>query len=213
MVCSMATKNKLSVLLRWQSLVVVSVLVLAVPLLRYSYYNIFVPDHYPEVPTPTPNISEGENQVCGVVLHHTASFDLKGAIYTLTSAQKEVSCHVLIDRDGTRYLLASPEQITWHAGKSSLHGMTGVNRFTVGIEFLGNTEEKPLTRRQIVSAIEYLQPIVLHYHIPDSNIVTHAMVRNEWIISQNDTLCPTKSDIVETEYLRFLEEYHTRIDN
>lgn len=166
--------------------------------------KLYVPVHYSVVSVPTPNIGEGVNTVEGIVLHHTAAKDRKSAIHTLTTPEFEVSSHVVIDVNGTRYVLASPEQITWHAGRSSLHGRTRCNDFTVGIEFQGNTEVKPLTERQIASAIEYICPLIEKYHIPLENIVTHEMIRNEWIETQNDTVCLTKSDIVPGEYDRFM---------
>lgn len=174
---------------------------------NYAYYNIFVPEHYEEIDYPTPNIGEGKNEVWAIVLHHTAGESLLGDLTQLTNKELEVSCHALIARNGTRYLLAQPEQITWHAGRSSLHGRTDLNKLAVGIEFEGNTIEQRLTQRQVLSAIEYIRPIVKKYHIPIENIVTHEMVRKEWIESQQDTTCLTKSDITQQEYRRFLKEY------
>lgn len=173
----------------------------------YVYYELLAPDSYDEVSRPTPNLGEGKNGVEGVVLHHTATKNIKSSLRALTRPSTLVSCHVLIDKDGTRFILAQPEQITWHAGWSSLHGKTQANNFTIGIEFQGDTQKQRLTQRQIKSAIEYLKPIVLKYHIPIENIVTHEMIRNEWIQSQHDTLCDTKCDISFSEFQRFMKEY------
>lgn len=177
----------------------------------YLGWLLYVPEHYEEVSYPTPNIGKGMNRVEGIVLHHTASKDVEYALYTLTKPEYQVSSHIVIDTDGTRYILAQPEQITWHAGRSSLHGKTKCNDFTVGIEFQGNTLEKPLTRRQIASAIEYICPLIEKYHIPLENIVTHEMIRNEWIVTENDTVCKTKSDIVQSEYIRFIKALNEKL--
>jgi len=171
------------------------------------------PKHYKEVYLPTSNIGEGINAVEGIVLHHTAAKNAKSALYTFRSPDTHVSSHVVIVEEGTRYVLAEPEQVTWHAGRSSLHGKNDCNEFTIGIEFQGNTAEKPLTKRQIASAIEYICPIIEKYHIPLENIVTHEMIRDEWIKSQNDTLCPTKQDIVQSEYLRFMKKLKKRLES
>lgn len=175
------------------------------------YHNYVTPEHYMVIELSTPNIGAGINDVSGVVLHHTAIDDIESSLDVLRSEETQVSCHVLIAEDGTRYVLANPEQITWHAGWSSLHGKTGCNSFTIGIEFNGNTEERPLTKRQIASAIEYLCPLIEKYAIPLENIVTHQMIRDEWIKNQNDTLCPTKCDIVQSEYHRFMKELKKKI--
>lgn len=195
--------------MKGRSIILLSVLLLVVLAfgLNYSYYNIFVPKHYEEIDCPTPNIGQGQNEVCGIVLHHTAGKSLADDLGYLTNEETEVSCHVLIARNGTRYILAQPEQITWHAGRSALHGRIGANKFTIGIEFQGNTLKNRLTKRQILSAIEYILPIVEHYHIPIDNIVTHEMVRNEWIELQQDTTCAMKCDITQREYKRFMKEY------
>ena len=160
---------------------------------------------YQSYSRPTPNIGKGVNDVNGIVLHHTASPSLKSAISTLTTPANQVSCHVIIDRDGTRYVLAKPSAITWHAGYSSLHGREKANSFTVGIEFQGNTLEKPLTKEQIRSAITYLIPIIEEYHIPVDNIVTHQMVRSEWLKNHPGSKVPTKVDITPKQYKRVMK--------
>lgn len=171
----------------------------------YIYYFVLVPDKYEEIDLPTPNISKGRNSVEGVVLHHTATFTADNALRWLTTPKSKVSCHVLIDYDGTRYVLARPELITHHAGRSALRGQTMCNRFTIGIEFQGCTNIMPLTNRQIASAVEYLTPIIHKYRIPLENIVTHEMVRDEWRISHRGDGTPAKPDIVERDYKRVLE--------
>lgn len=153
----------------------------------------------------TPNIGKGVNEVRGIVLHHTASPSLQSAYNTLTSPEREVSCHVIIDRDGTRYLLAAPEAITWHAGYSSLHGREKCNEFTIGIEFQGNTLKKPLTKKQIRSAISYMLPIIDKYGIPLENIVTHEMVRTEFKRNNPGRKVPGKVDITQKEYRKVMK--------
>ena len=190
-----------------------SVLAMGIAIGICSLYRIYsIPEHYIEKYRPTPNIGEGTNAVKGIVLHHTASDKLRSSLYTLRLVESQTSSHVLIARDGTRYVLATPEQITWHAGRSSLHGEVNCNAFTIGIEFVGNTEERPLTRKQVASALEYCLPLIKEYSIPLENIVTHEMIRDEWIKSQNDTLCPTKCDIVQSEYVRFMKELRKHLD-
>ncbi len=129
---------------------------------------------------PTPNITPGVNDVQGVILHHTAEPTAQSSLEKLTRKGSGVSCHVLIDTDGTRCVLAEPNEITWHAGKSMLNGRENCNRFTVGIEFQGNTAEAPLTEDQIASAVQYLTPIMEQYHIPIENVVSHEYIRDQY---------------------------------
>jgi N-acetyl-anhydromuramyl-L-alanine amidase AmpD len=86
-----------------------------------------------------------------------------------------------------------------------LNGKEGCNYFTIGIEFQGNTLEKPLTIDQIYSAIEYLKPIISKYKIPLKNIVTHEMVRKAYKNKYPKKRCSGKVDVTQVEYKRFIK--------
>lgn len=161
----------------------------------------------------TPNIHEGKNQVKGIVLHHTATASTHSSLRIMADPEPlgRVSCHVIIVPDGSRYVLAPPEAITWHAGKSMLNGRNNCNRFTVGIEFQGNTLESPLTDEQIESAIDYVLPIMKKYRIPTSMIVTHQQIRDEYKKAHPRQKIPAKPDITQEEYDRFMKALHSRI--
>lgn len=170
---------------------------------------------------PTPNYDRSKkNDIIGVVLHHTAEPTVEKSISILTSPAKKVGTHVVIDTDGTRYIMAEPNIAVYHAGFSVLNGHEGCNYCTVGIEFQGNTLISPLTDDQIFSAIEYLMPIIEEYKIPLENIVTHEMVRTAYKKKHPNKRCSGKVDITPTEYLRFMktliptwEEYQERNSN
>lgn len=160
---------------------------------------------YIERQYPTPNFDkEAVNEVEGVILHHTAEPTVEKSLAILTSPKKGVSTHVVIDTDGTRYILAKPTVVTYHAGLSVLNGREGCNYFTIGIEFQGNTLEAPLTEDQIASAIEYLKPIIEEYNIPVGNIVTHEMVRKAYKRKHPQKRCYDKVDITQVEYKRVI---------
>lgn len=160
---------------------------------------------YRVVSHPTPNIDPHRvNEVRGVILHHTAEPTAQRSLEVLTSSKRGVGTHVVIDYDGTRYVMCEPQVVTFHAGNSILNGREGCNAFTVGIEFQGNTLVEPLTRDQINSAIEYLLPIIRKYNIPLENIVTHEMVRQAYKKRYPNRRCYGKVDITPTEYHRFM---------
>ena len=169
---------------------------------------------YEEISYPTPNIEPDTlNDLQGVVLHHTAIQTAKKALKTLSSPEKKVSTHVVIDYDGTRYIMAAPTDVTWHAGRSILGDREDCNFFTIGIEFQGNTLEKPLTTDQINSAIEYLLPLIRQYRIPMENIVTHEMVRKAYKEKYPDSKVYDKCDITQTEYHRFIKALEKEMDS
>lgn len=160
---------------------------------------------YTEKSYPTPNYAEGKtNDVKGVILHHTAEPTITRSLGVLTNKQKKVGTHCVIDTDGTRYIMCAPTVVTFHAGYSLLHGREGCNNFCIGIEFQGNTLERPLTNDQIKSAIEYLLPLIKKYKIPISNIVSHKMVRDAYKKKYPKRRCSGKVDITDTEYKRFM---------
>ncbi|MDE5888008.1 MAG: N-acetylmuramoyl-L-alanine amidase [Muribaculaceae bacterium] len=160
---------------------------------------------YWEYTCPTPNVHAGKNQVKAIVLHHTATESTLSSLKIMTGPKPtgKVSCHVVIAPDGTRYILAPPESITWHAGWSMLNGRSNCNRFTVGIEFQGNTLEHPLTSDQIQSAIDYCLPIMKKYNLKISDIVTHKQIREEYLRNHHAKKVPAKPDITDEEHNRF----------
>lgn len=154
---------------------------------------------------PTPNYDKRrKNEVRGVVLHHTGEPTVAESLEILSSPERQVSTHVVIDTDGTRYVMADPSVVTYHAGLSMLNGMEHCNYCTIGIEFQGNTLVAPLTNEQVASAIEYLLPIMEEYHIPLTNIVTHEMVRNAFRKQYPDKRADIKVDITPAEYYHFM---------
>lgn len=167
---------------------------------------------YKEIDYPTTKFDhEKVNKVRGVILHHTAEPTVERSLGILTTKEKGVSTHVVIDTDGTRYILATPDKITYHAGYSLLDNMEDCNNFTIGIEFQGNTLVSPLTEDQINSAIDYLLPIIDRYDIPIDNIVTHEMVRIAYKKKHPQKKCSGKVDITKNEYSRFMNALRSKM--
>ncbi len=177
-----------------------------------KHMRIKAPDGFWVTELPTPNVSEGTNKVEGIVLHHTATESGEKSLEILTDPESGVSCHVMIDTDGSRYVLAPPEAITWHAGRSRLNGKDGCNDFTIGIEFQGNTVEEPLTDRQIESAVDYMLPIIEQYNIPLDNVVTHEQIRDNYLKAHPKAKTPTKVDVTSTEHNHIMAALEKRIE-
>lgn len=172
------------------------------PVVHRSYKKI---SGFDEKRYPTPNYDRTrKNEVKGIVLHHTGEPTVEESLEILTSPERKVSTHVVIDTDGTRYVMADPTVVTYHAGLSMLYDREHCNYCTIGIEFQGNTLVAPLTDEQIASAIEYLMPIIEEYHIPLNHIMTHEMVRNAYRAQYPDKRCDIKVDITPHEYAHFM---------
>jgi N-acetyl-anhydromuramyl-L-alanine amidase AmpD/predicted metal-dependent hydrolase len=178
---------------------------------------------YKDVSMTTPNIRTEKdesykkghplvNEQSAIVLHHTGYSDTTGTSQGQSKAMKGVidqfskpgeSSHVVIDFNGTRYNYAKPSQVTFHAGKSMLNGRENVNDFGIGIEFQGDTDNKPLTDAQIESFVEYITPIIKDKKIPLENIITHKQIRSDYMKAHpEDKKALGKPDVNERDYNR-----------
>jgi hypothetical protein len=181
---------------------------------------------YKDVAMTTPNIRTEQddsfkkghplkNLQEAVVLHHTGFSDTTGVSKGMSQAMKGVdqyfqkpgqaSSHIVIDFDGTRYNYARPDQVTFHAGKSRLRDRENLNDFSLGIEFQGDTDQRPLTDEQIESFVEYIAPIIRDKKIPLENIVTHKDIRTQYMKGNpKDRKVETKADVNERDYNRIV---------
>ncbi len=132
--------------------------------------------YYPQSNRKTPNVSAGRViKPTHIVLHHTSGAYAGSVSWCLDPISK-VSYHCIVARNGKRTVLATPSQRTWHAGVSSWQGRKDANSFAIGLAWEGDTYQTPLSEDAILSAVEYLIPILDEYHIPLSNIIRHADV-------------------------------------
>jgi N-acetyl-anhydromuramyl-L-alanine amidase AmpD len=133
-----------------------------------------VSKYYQQTNKKTPNISTGRViKPTHVVLHHTSGAYAGSVAWCMNPASK-VSYHCIIARNGKRTTLALPTQRTWHAGVSSWQGRKDVNSFSIGLAWEGDTYQTPLSEDALLSAVEYLLPILREHHIPLANILRHA---------------------------------------
>ena len=154
------------------------------------------------------------NEQKAIVLHHTG--------YTDTARDNDVSwamrgvdaqfrkpgesSHVVIDFNGNRYNYANPNQVTYHAGNSMMNDRDNVNDFGVGVEFQGDTDQRPLTKEQIESFMEYAAPIMKKNKIPIDKVVTHKQIRKNYIDKNpNDKDVQSKPDVNDKEYSKIIQ--------
>lgn len=131
---------------------------------------------YPVTNRRTPNISAGRTITpTHIILHHTSGA-YAGSVEWCTDPISKVSYHCIIARNGKRTVLAPPTARTWHAGVSSWQGRRDCNSFSLGLAWEGDTYQTPLSEDAILSAVEYLLPILDEYDIPLTHIVRHADV-------------------------------------
>ena len=158
-----------------------------------------------------------KNENKGFVLHHTGNVNdsMTSVTNTLTNKNSGKSAHVIIDTNGDRRVLADSDKVTFHAGLSRHKGRNYVNDFMQGIEFIGDTNKKDLTEEQIDSAIEYMMPYIKKNNLSLDDIVTHEMIRNNWIKyakEGNDKRLSTgKPDINQRNYNRIMDRLKQKL--
>jgi N-acetyl-anhydromuramyl-L-alanine amidase AmpD len=132
------------------------------------------PKYYQQTNKRTPNISTGRViKPTHVILHHTSGA-YAGSVSWCSDPVSKVSYHCIIARSGKRTVLALPTQRTWHAGVSSWQDRKDVNSFSLGMAWEGDTYQTPLSEDALLSAVEYLLPILRENNIPLANILRHA---------------------------------------
>lgn len=71
-----------------------------------------------------------------IVVHDTAGSSFASSVSWLKNRDAKASAHLVVSKDGTNIAQLVPfNQVAWHAGKSSYEGRSGVNSFSIGIEF------------------------------------------------------------------------------
>lgn len=69
-----------------------------------------------------------------IVLHYTGMDSGRAAVDWLCNSTSKVSCHYLVDDDGTIVQMVDERQRAWHAGVSSWRGEIDINSTSIGIE-------------------------------------------------------------------------------
>ena len=86
----------------------------------------------------SPNQSDRNDEIRGIVLHHTGPGSFKGIVSWLVNPQSKVSAHYVLGAAAELTQLVNTSKAAWHAGKSkaTLGGQIrdNLNNCTVGIE-------------------------------------------------------------------------------
>jgi N-acetyl-anhydromuramyl-L-alanine amidase AmpD len=132
-----------------------------------------VTKYYQQTNKHSPNVSSRVIKPTHIVLHHTSGA-YSGSVAWCMEPASRVSYHCIVARNGKRTVLALPTQRTWHAGESAWQGRKDVNSYSVGLAWEGDTYQTPLSEDALLSAVEYLLPILRENNIPLANILRHA---------------------------------------
>ncbi len=114
-----------------------------------------------------------------LVVHYTGMLNGRLAIKRLCEPQAKVSCHYLIEEDGTIFRLVSEKHRAWHAGEASWDGDDNINDRSIGIELVNPGHEfgyRPFPERQMRELEKLCHDILDRRQIKPSRILGHSDV-------------------------------------
>ena len=111
----------------------------------------------------SPNVSSGTKDVRFIVLHYDGASNETSAVNWLTDPRSKVSCDLHISKSGKVVQMAKFNQITWHVGASAWNGLTGLNKYAIGIEQQNENAQSEWTETQIIRCIEVCKALVAAY--------------------------------------------------
>lgn len=109
-----------------------------------------------------------------IVIHYTAMKGGAGpAIKRLCLPEAEVSCHFIIDEDGTATQLVKDEHRAWHAGAGRWGASDDVNSRSIGIE-LSNDGAAPFPAPQMDRLDTLLRDLMRRHGIAPQAVIGHS---------------------------------------
>jgi N-acetylmuramoyl-L-alanine amidase len=112
-----------------------------------------------------------------LVLHYTGMANGPAAVDWLCNPASKVSCHYLVDVDGSIVQMVGEDRRAWHAGVSNWQGVVDINSASIGIEIQnvghsGGLPTFPVVQLQAVAAL--CLDIMSRYALLPENVVAHS---------------------------------------
>lgn len=117
-----------------------------------------------------------------LLLHYTGMSSCKAAIDWLSRPVSKVSCHYVVDLDGTITQLVPEQMRAWHAGVARWRGQTDINSMSIGIEIHNpghgdHYYDFPYLQMQAVTGLS--REIVERWGIAPEGVLAHSDVAPE----------------------------------
>ena len=120
------------------------------------------------------NYDQRKFDISLIIIHFTETKTFNDALNLLTSIDRKVSCHYLIDKGGDIFNLVNLDKRAWHAGESMWGNYDDINSRSIGIEIVNSGEviKEDYTAKQINSISVLLNSLLKDYNI--ENILGHS---------------------------------------
>ncbi len=130
---------------------------------------------------PSPNHDERPEgiPIDILILHYTGMQTAQAAIDRLRDPVAGVSCHYVVDEDGSVLRMVPEERRARHAGVSYWRGSTGLNDRSIGIDIVNPGHEwgyRDFPVLQLAAVCDLCLSILSRHSIPARNIVAHSDV-------------------------------------
>lgn len=117
-----------------------------------------------------------------LILHYTGMETAKAALERLCDREAEVSCHYVVDEDGTIIQMVPEAMRAWHAGLAHWRGESDINSRSIGIELVNRGHESgypDFPAAQIESLILLIRDIQERHPIQPRHVLGHSDVAPE----------------------------------
>lgn len=117
-----------------------------------------------------------------LLLHYTGMESAQAALDRLCDPASQVSCHWLIEEDGTVWRLVDEAHRAWHAGVAYWAGETDINSRSIGIELVNPGHEfgyRPFPAPQMQALATLAREILTRHKIPSHRVLGHSDVAPE----------------------------------
>jgi N-acetylmuramoyl-L-alanine amidase len=114
-----------------------------------------------------------------LVFHYTGMETCEQAKTRLCDPNAQVSCHYLIEQDGTVHRLVDEDKRAWHAGVAWWRGALDVNAHSIGIELVNPGHEfgyQSFPEPQMIALSNLSRSILSRHPIAPRNVVGHSDV-------------------------------------
>jgi len=125
----------------------------------------------------SPNHDERLEPVDILVMHYTGMTSGRAAIDRLCDPASRVSCHYVVEEDGTVWRLVPEARRAWHAGLSFWRRHDLLNGRSIGIEIVNPGHEwgyRPFPEAQMAAVRDLALGILSRHPIPARNVVAHS---------------------------------------
>ena len=114
-----------------------------------------------------------------LLMHYTGMPSCEKAIDWLSRRESKVSCHYVIDIEGSVTQMVSEKLRAWHAGVSRWRGERDINSHSIGIEIHNpghGDDYNEFPDRQMQAVTELSREIIARWGIAQENVLGHSDV-------------------------------------